>query len=290
MDCRSFIFFPSKINALKKYCPLRVPKRQTRVMMAASMKGIIMNLTGEVERNRGKLLAIIAQLFALARIKPGERPELDAEARTDVRMVSLPLYVCRKVMDLLVPAEAALRRLIIMAAHGLDFTPPSFRSPALGKSGARPEPEPAGPRARKAHPRKPPAFQMFDPLKPFEAYYRAEITGVERPFPDAFAPARGQCEPVNAVSLWRRINALSEALGTLPHMARRYLVWRARRDHARSNNLPLRPRRICTLLPRHPRGYQRNPVTDVHAVLKECNIFAWEILDPPPWRKDLPLR
>jgi hypothetical protein len=250
-----------------------------------------MNLTGEVEHNREKFIPIIARLFKLARIVPGERPELDPEAGSDFLVISLPLYVCAKVMEMLVPAEAALRRLIVMVANGLDFTPPAFRIPAPRKDIAAPEVGSGAP-ARAAAPPVPatPAFQMFDPIKTFEDYYRTEITGIARPFPDAFAPARGECEPVNAISLWRRINALSEAFNDLPGMARRYLTWKARSRHRSKHNLPSRPSRACILRPLYLRGFMHKPKMDVHELLRECNIWAQEILNPPPWRKDFPLR
>jgi hypothetical protein len=254
-------------------------------------KGISMNLTGEVEHNRGKFIPIIALLFKLARIAPGERPELRPGARADAFMISLPLYVYAKVMELLVPAEAALRRLIIMVAHGLDFTPPAFRIPAPRKDIAAPEGGSGAP-APAAAPLVPaiPAFQMFDPIKTFEDYYRAEITGIARPFPGAFPPARAESEPVSAISLWRRIHALSGAFNDLPGMAKLYLTWKARSRHQRKHNLPSRPKRVCILRPLYLRGFARRPKTDVHELLRECNIWAQEILNPPPWRKDFPLR
>jgi hypothetical protein len=65
-----------------------------------------------------KLLTVIAELFALARIIPGERPELEAGAQHNQYMTTLPRYVFKAVMLLLEPAEAALRRLLIIVAHG----------------------------------------------------------------------------------------------------------------------------------------------------------------------------
>jgi hypothetical protein len=250
-----------------------------------------MNLTGEVEHNREKFIPIIARLFKLSRIAPGERPELDRDVHAGVFNISLPLYVYAKVMEMLVPAEAALRRLIIMVAHGLDFTPPAFRIPAPRKDIAAPQGASGAP-APAAAPPVPaiPAFQMFDPIKTFEDYYRAEITGIARPFPGAFAPARGECEPVSAISLWRRVNALSEAFNDLPGMARRYLTWKARSRRRSKHNLPSRPGRACILRPLYLRGFTRRPKMDVHTLLRECNIWAQEILSPPPWRKDFPLR
>ena len=71
-----------------------------------------MDWAGAAELNRAILLRIVAELFALARIVPGERPEIEPLATT------LPRYVYRMAMFILQPAEAAVRRVAtrLMAA------------------------------------------------------------------------------------------------------------------------------------------------------------------------------
>ena len=57
-----------------------------------------------IERNRDRLLAVIAELFALT---------------GGAMAASLPRHVYRALLILLRPAESAVRRLIIIAARGL---------------------------------------------------------------------------------------------------------------------------------------------------------------------------
>ena len=64
-----------------------------------------------VERNRDILIRVVAQMFVMARIVPGELPA------SGLLMTTLPSAVYRAVLLILRPAEAALRRLIIMAAQ-----------------------------------------------------------------------------------------------------------------------------------------------------------------------------
>jgi hypothetical protein len=72
------------------------------------------------------LIKIIAELFALARIVPGEVPHVASGSIWDL---TLPRHAYRRALALLKPAESALRRLIIMGAHGKTFVP------ALGNFG-----------------------------------------------------------------------------------------------------------------------------------------------------------
>ena len=186
------------------------------------------------QRYHAMLIPIAAELFRLARIVPGERPELDPEAKTNHFMVTLPRYVYRAAMLILVPAEAAMRRLLIIAAHayGLDLkAPQKRRGPAVipaGKGG--------GASAR------PPIFNMFDPRKSFEDYWLPELEENRAPFP-GHIPEPKRFAPVSAITLWRRINALHGAVSDLPKAARRYARWASRCAFALANDLPLRPRR-----------------------------------------------
>jgi hypothetical protein len=61
---------------------------------------------------KGKLIVIVAELFRLARIVPGEVPDVASGSLWDI---TLPRYCWQKDLALLMPAESALRRLTIMA-------------------------------------------------------------------------------------------------------------------------------------------------------------------------------
>jgi hypothetical protein len=233
-----------------------------------------MDWAGATELNRIALLRIVRALFVLARIAPGERPELDPDAKDDPLMTTLPRYVWRMVVLILEPAEAAMRRLLIIAAHayGLKAKPrPGCGAPVIaqGKSGVS----------------RLPAFNMFDPMKTFEDYWRPELTGVEsKKFPSEL-PKPQRFAPVGAISLWHRINALHGAVANLKASAQRYARWKARRDFALANNLPLRPRRSSPMRPGHAPGWRRKWHHEVGDVLRECHLLAQDILSPPkrPW-------
>ena len=221
------------------------------------------------ELNRAALLRIVMALFTLARIVPGERPELDPDAQTDPFMTTLPRYVWRMAMLILEPAEAAMRRLIIIAAqaYGLKSKPkPSRPAPVIIPGNG------AAPRL--------PAFNMFDPRKTFEDFWRPELQGFE---PDKFPaelPDPQRFAPVGAICLWRRINALHGAVTNLKASAQRYASWKARHQFAMANNLPLRPQRSSLMRPGRAPGWRKEAKHEIQGVLRECHNLAVEILSP----------
>ena len=78
-----------------------------------------------VERNRERLLAVLAPLFAVLGFDP--------------RRADLPRHLYRALLITLRPAESAVRRLIIIAAHGIIVKllalPAPFRRALLRSSG-----------------------------------------------------------------------------------------------------------------------------------------------------------
>src|SRR5688500_6774389 len=97
-----------------------------------------MNWAYAIERHRQPQLGIVAALDALIGLGEGGRVEL----------LSWPLY--RAVLAVLRPAESAVRRLIVVAARGLEMKP------------RLPRPAPAGLAiAGKGQGRR--CFQLFDP-------------------------------------------------------------------------------------------------------------------------------
>mgnify|MGYP003428998724 CR=1 FL=1 len=232
------------------------------------------------QRYHAMLIPIVAELFRLARIVPGERPELDPEAKTNHFMVTLPRYVYRAAMLILVPAEAAMRRLLIIAAHayGLDLkAPQKRRGPAVipaGKGGGASARPPAF---------NMPAFNMFDPRKSFEDYWLPELEENRAPFP-AHIPEPKRFAPVSAITLWRRINALHGAVSDLPKAARRYARWASRCAFALANDLPLRPRRLDVMRPGRAPGLDKRHRHEVQDVLRDCHSLAFDIHSPSKWQ------
>ncbi|MEQ1952919.1 hypothetical protein [Mesorhizobium sp. CN2-181] len=172
--------------------------------------------------------------------------------------LTLPRRLHRAVLRLLRPAEAAARRLIIVAARGLVVTLPPQR-PRKPKP-KNPEPllrgfgiavtlsrddlrrAAAARRAaeiRAARPKRL-SLPLLDPLRdPFRVQRRYQpahsvprilFPGVADPssFPRPPSPR----DPINAARLALRLQALAAALDDLPGQAKRFARWKARRDAA----------------------------------------------------------
>jgi hypothetical protein len=215
-----------------------------------------------IDRHRQALLRIVLALFALVGLGQGGGPE---------RLPS-PLY--RAVLRVLRPAEAAVRRLIVVAARDLVVKP----------SPLRPRPKRRG---RKGQGQGRRAFQLVDPrrrraegdgrhtpsqrpeprLHVFDVDPRSPLF---RPPPPAPAPAAS----VNAQPLCRRLAAIKAALADLAAQARRYARWRARPVEQR------RPKLVSSLRPGLPPGYRRRPSHEVDAILRDCHWLACTVPQP----------
>ena len=203
-----------------------------------------------IDRNRTALLTIIVALMASLRLVGGGK------------LTVLPLFLYRRALLILRPAESAVRRLIMIEAHGMALRGLKLR-PArrdglaefLVFSRPNPRDEPALP-----------SFNLIDPLKIFgreapdmEGFYSGE---------DSDAPDK---MPVPAASLALRILALKNALDNLPRHAKRLARWYAERDLAYAQNLayrysPMRPGPA-------PASRQRNR-DEIDEVLLECHLLA----------------
>lgn len=251
------------------------------------------------DRNRAALLRIVAVLFVYAGLDEGG---------ADV----VPRRVWRRIMRLLRPAEAAVRRLIVIAAQGIaiELPKPRVEEPpaSIGRPSAtgvvviregvnlglariwRPQP---------AVPPKPasalPAFALTDPPRRFDT----KAWDGQRPFPpDGFEWADPD-EAVSARNLCRRLLALKQALDDLPRCATRLARLMARRDLASKavqggfapagagqrlaaygKEGPKRAgasRRYGHLPPMrlgHPPGWRRRATREVDDVLRECHAMA----------------
>jgi hypothetical protein len=214
-----------------------------------------------IERNREPLLRIVAALFAMIGL---------TEAAA-VERLSRPVY--RAVLGVLRPAEAAVRRLVIVAARGMVVKPSPVRSaPAgltiSGKDQGRVSFHLFDPRQRfdsgrpTRSPRPQPRIRFID------VAFDPRIPLFRQPQPAPAAPAPKKDDTVNAKPLCRRLAAIKRALDDLPHQARRFARWRARPIEAR------RPRLATPLRLGAPPGRRSRPTHEVHEILKECHWLA----------------
>jgi hypothetical protein len=207
-----------------------------------------MDWTIAIDRNREKLLAIIIALMkSLGLVDGGE-------------LTTLPHYLYRRALLILAPAEAAVRRLIIMAAYDMEL-----RGIALRKLRTK------GERSPTSFPNPSdfaPSFNLIDPLKLF-----SEETPDYTCFGPSFEDGRRPIDrtPIPAAALGRRLLALKNALDQIQKQARRLTRWYAARDAALQQN---RPHRLSPLRPGFPPGYVKRPVHPVEEVLLDCHSLA----------------
>jgi hypothetical protein len=215
--------------------------------------------------NQAALVRIVAALIAMAGLgRDGVTPRLER-----------PVY--RAVLRVLRPAEAAVRRLIVIAAKGLGAKLPPRRPfpQGLALAGTR-----GG--------RRP--FQLFDARERFGRVLRTRAPAKAEPRmfiydssplvplfrrrPAAIAVPDPEPEPdgtVEALRLSLRLQAIKEALDDLPRQARRLARWQAKR--ARTGAKPASP-----LRPGRPPGYRKEPRDEIDWVLRECHALARDAL------------
>ena len=199
-----------------------------------------------VEANRGRLIGLLAGLFAMLGSGPVRR------------------VVWREVLAKLVPMESALRRLIFIMARDLRVTLPPVRA----LSGAVPK--------GKGGKRKP-VFRLTDVMRnPTPKRRSTPGHGPRILFLDEWRARPDTPEPsdddlIDTSALRYRLAAMQAALGDLPAQARRLARWYARRDRMRaagkfSRLYPIRSGRA----PGHVKGGKR----DVDEVLANCHDLA----------------
>jgi hypothetical protein len=212
-------------------------------------------------------MRIIATLYAMIGLTEGG----------SIARLARPLY--RRVLSRLRPAEWAVRRLIVIAAHGLKVEPQATRKTA-GKRSA------TGKIKAKVKRRR--AFALCDPLARYGfAFGRRSRHPTVAPrirdfntptgvvvylngFPPA-PPLPPKPEPdgsVSGKSLCRRLDALKRALEDLPGQARRYARLKAKAVAERS------PQRDTILRRLPPSNPSRKPRHEVHDILEECDWLA----------------
>lgn len=245
-------------------------------------------------------------LFYLGIIEDSNDME-DAAGRA-FRAMAEPSTVSRRthrlIQKLLLPAEAATRRLIMVLAHGLP-------NPELHKADLKPEPKRPGPKRvpvwksytpgvmvprhifgtpvkpEPKPPVRPPRFSLLDPVKRFNrkryvkriSVPRIRSLGDDIPWSPPL-PVRLPQSPYDRLSnrpLLRRVTALAYALHDLPKQVQRFTRWRARRDARLTRWLdPLRGGYPPGWPARH---LPKDKHTEAQRVLIEVD--SW-ILNPPP--------
>jgi hypothetical protein len=209
--------------------------------------------------------AIALNHAALARILAEVVALLGWSAGASLGRVPRPVYV--EALRILRPAEAALRRLIVIAARGLAVTL------------APPRPMPKG-LVIAGNGTGVPSFQLYDQRKVLgpprlrytKAKPRVHFFGAHPLVPSFAPPPAFPDDSISAASLSRRLAAALEALASLPRQAVRLARWRARRARMEKAKFtePLRPGR--------PPGHRSKGQDDADLVLRECHALAHDAL------------
>jgi hypothetical protein len=227
-----------------------------------------------VERNRERLLAVLAPLLAVLGFDPRRRLEM-------------PRHFYRSWLILLRPAESTARRLIVMAARGISV---KLR---LGSARAFPRGLLLNRDAEHI-----PAFGLIDPLKRFapadfewsaawgkdwgkeQVIPRISVPGLFDPVFSEPTPVPLRDDPIDTGALVRRIAALKAALDNLPRQAKRLARWTARRELARQT--AHKPGRLSPMRPGFAPGYHRTNRQEIDEILADCHYFAAEAWEWTP--------
>ena len=218
-----------------------------------------------IRRNRDQIRTIILTLFALARMRIGGS------------LFFVPRSTFAMIMLVLRPAESCVRRLIVIAAHGLTLKPKPPRDFVI--LGPRPE-DPVSAMPDGVIPTR--AFKLFDPLKSFDPQAIWDVQPVwESGFDLASTftySGENPAEPIPATHIAQRLNALIRALDNIPYQARRLLLWQAKRDALLKAS---KPTRISPMRPGLPPGWRERKIHEIDDVLRECHGLANDRLNAP---------
>lgn len=220
-----------------------------------------------IERNRDALLRVLAALFAMAGLAPGRDASALAATRLTRRMRSRLLKVLR-------PAESALRRLIVIAAHEM-----ARDGRAVSTAPMRPAPIAPIPKGESSHV---PAFPLADKLKRFDVRRHPGAGALPRicvpGYTDPVFPKTPLASPEDILDCGRlalRLETLHRALNDLPRQAKRFARWQARRDEKQI------PDWLSPIRPGRPPGNRQRPTHEVDHILRACHALANEALKPP---------
>ncbi len=218
-----------------------------------------MDWTLAIDRNRDALLRMLNALLAMAG-----------------GAAVMPRHLRTRIWGHLRPAEAALRRLVVVVQIVLKI-----------------EARSTGPRAAPVIVRNGegatgtgiPAFALFDPRKRFDSRPRSRFPKAEpriRFFDDVeiFTPriVSSPDDPVSAERLTRRLQTLQRALADLPKQARRLARWQAKRAVERVET----GKYIAPIRPGTAPGHRAHGKREVDFVLGNCHALALYALHDPP--------
>ena len=213
-----------------------------------------MNWPQAIERNSETLLRIILALAASLGLADGGV------------LKTLPRFLYQKALRIIVPAEAAVRRLILIIAHEMKlrggFKLPKLRTSFTNFMLLNPLPVDHIP-----------AFNLLDPRKIFglEAPDYSGFGGNHDDHCDEDGDAIPDKTPIPAASLGRRLLALKAALENLPKQARRLARWYEQRDAAYAKN---QPHLFSPTRPGLPPSYRKHKRDIIDDVMIECHSLA----------------
>ena len=240
-----------------------------------------------IERNREALTRLLAVLAAMAGLVSWDdmlaqpaAPSVDGSSAA----LMLPRRLHRALLKLMLPAEAAVRRLVIVAARGISVVLPSRR--AAFDAPVRPK------KATRRPVTRPLSLPLVDALpawpmrpRPFclrRGVPRISVPGFGEPFP---IPRRSPEDLVDASRLALRLETLRRALDDLPGQAQRFARWRARHMPGPGAAGPPEGRakflRNWPLRPGRPPGWRRKSSHAVHEALNNVHGLALWALEPP---------
>ncbi len=205
-----------------------------------------------IEINRTALLGLVAVMLGMV---PGQG--------------NVARAVKRRVLEILLPSEACVRRLIVIATRTMEPPVTGKRDGASGRSCGTSDAERA------------PVFGLFDPRhKIGRKRQRGRRSQPGVAFFDEWSPPGRPAVPMDedelsADALRRRIAAMRGALDDLPAQAQRLLRLMARRKAAKT--LKVRPMR-----PGRPPGHRKRGTREVDRMLFSLNDLARAVLEEPP--------
>ncbi|MEM1378108.1 MAG: hypothetical protein AAGG69_12050 [Pseudomonadota bacterium] len=211
-----------------------------------------------IEINRAALLGVVSVLFGLLSV--GEAGGL----------VFLSARWRARVLRVLVPAEAAVRRLIFVFLRVQTF---SARTRPTSDDPARPLPDYSAFARAAEDVRRVPSFKMADPSVWLS--WSVVDDAASQPTSPHHAPS-DETEPKSCTDLLRRARAMEAALKDLRKSARRMA-----REEAKRAAAPLGPK-CLPVLRRIPPGRRVQGREEVDAVLRECDGLASDVERWPP--------
>ncbi len=217
-----------------------------------------MNWPQAIDRNRDTLLKIILALLVWLGLSEGGV------------LKTLPRFLYRRAMRILVPAESAVRRLIVIAVYEMELRGVTFATPLKVRTKFTNFMLLNAPAANNV-----PAFKLLDARKLFgldapdySEFGASCADDYERDGEDFAVPGRA---PVPAALLGQRLLALKAALENLPKQAKRLARWYGQRDAAYAQNLP---HLFSPIRPGLPIGYRKHKRQEIDEVMLDCHSLA----------------